>query len=117
AADTQLWGNALAVVGTAGVIAQDDLDFPAVNRRAILLHVEPGARFDLLARRRERPRHWKNETDLDDLFGHCVRRGQRDGCDSGQCPPHERVLQSIRDQRNPWRFAAPSHIEVKATEL
>src|SRR5215471_13034098 len=116
-AGQKLLGNAPAVVGNAGVVAQDELDLPAVNRGAVLLHVEPGARFDLLARGRERPRHGKNETDLDGLFGHCVRRGQRDGCDSGQCPPHERVLQSVRDQRNPWRFAAPSHIEVKAAEL
>src|SRR5262249_34145037 len=87
--------NEPAVVGNAGVIAQDELDFPAVNRCAILLHIESGARFDLLARGRKRPRHWKNETDLDGLFGHCVRRGQRKSCYSGQCPPHSFVLQSI----------------------
>jgi hypothetical protein len=116
-AGQKLLGNAPAVVGNAGVVAQDELDFPAINRRAVLLHVEAGARFDLLTRGRKRPRHGKYETDLDGLFGHCVCRGQRDGCDSGQCPPHERVLQSIRDQRNPWRTPSPSHIEVKAAEL
>src|SRR5262249_17928870 len=91
----KLLGDAPAVVGNAGVIAQDKLDFPAVNRCAILLHIESGARFDLLASGRKRPCHWKNETDLDSLFGHCVRRGQRKGCYSGQCPPHSFVLQSI----------------------
>src|SRR5262249_57721539 len=87
-----------------GVVAQDELDFPAINRCAILLHIEPGARFDLLARRRKRSRHGKNETDLDGLFGHCVRRGQRKRCQSGQCPPHSFVLQFIRYQRSSFRF-------------
>src|SRR6516165_1334610 len=103
-ADQKLLGNAPAVVGNAGVVAQDELDFPAINRRAILLHIESGARFDLLARRRKRPRDGKNETDLDGLFGRCVRRGQRKNCQSGQCPPHSFVLQFIRYQRRSWRF-------------
>src|SRR5262249_11678711 len=102
----KLLGNAPAVVGNAGVVAQDELDFPAINRCAILLHIDSGARFDWLARRRKRPGHGKNETDLDGLFGRCVRRGQRKNCQSGQCPPHSFVLQFIRYQRRSWRCLA-----------
>jgi hypothetical protein len=47
--------NAPAVVGHPRIIAQDDLDFPAGNARAVLLHIEAGTRFDLPAGRREGP--------------------------------------------------------------
>src|SRR5215831_17099278 len=96
--DQKLLGNAPAVVSNTRVIAQDELDFLAINARAILLHIEAGTRFDLLAGSRKRPGHRENETDLDGLFGHGIDRSQRDECPSDQSPPHRSVLPSIRDQ-------------------
>src|SRR5262249_25389943 len=95
--DQKLLGNAPAVVGNARVIAQDELDFLAINARAILLHIEAGTRFDLLAGSRKRPGHRENETDLDGLFGHGIDRSQRYESPTDQSPPHRFVPPSIRD--------------------
>jgi hypothetical protein len=48
AADQKLLGNAPAVVGNARIIAQDELDFPAINARAVLPHIEAGARLPVV---------------------------------------------------------------------
>ena len=88
--DDQLLSQALSHVRHAGIILDDQLDLLAGNRVALLLHVELGGRLDLPARRRERPGHRQDQTDLERLLSKGPSaQSQRDRSGAGgtdECP-------------------------------
>ena len=82
--DDQFLREALGIVGDRAVILQDDLDLPAGDGVALLLHVELDRIVDLLAGRRLAAGHRQDQADLHALLSAGRSRCSRDGeCNAG----------------------------------